>query len=113
MRFYSVLSLGMLAGIVHANPVPTEVNLLTRDSDYDEFERVYEQAQQFYPGIYWQTARESCSLEQFDDLYQSVGSVLGLIRNMNSGLWFDGELGDSEAWSKFFMPGQYWKEVRT
>lgn len=113
MWLFSILSLGLLAGIVHANPVSTETTLLARDAEYDEYKALYDQAEELYPGIFWISAFETCSLDQFNDLYLAVAGVVGLIRDMNSGALFDGELGDSAAWSKLFMPGKMWKEVRS
>ena len=107
MQFLHIIALGLLSCIVSASPMPT--NGEKRDDDsYDE---IYEAAEENYPGVWWYSARRTCSEEKFTAIYEATSSVIGLINGMLEGVYGDEDVGLSPAWNKFFMDGKIWQAV--
>ncbi|OJJ65392.1 hypothetical protein ASPSYDRAFT_85365 [Aspergillus sydowii CBS 593.65] len=77
--------------------------------DDDSYDKIYEAAEEKYPGVWWHSARRTCSEEQFTAIYEATSSAIGLINGMLEGVYLDEDVGLSPAWNKFFMDGKIWQ----
>lgn len=107
MQFLLIIALGLLSRIVSASPMPTN----GEKRDDDSYDKIYEAAEENYPGVWWHSARRTCSEEQFTAIYEATSSVIGLINGMLEGVYGDEDVGLSPAWNKFFMDGKIWQAV--
>lgn len=108
MQLLFILVLGLLSCIVSASPMPTN----DEKRDDDSYDKIYETAEEMFPGVWWHSARRTCSEEQFRALYDATSSAIGLINGMEGEVYGDEDVGLSPAWNKFFMDGRTWQAVR-
>jgi hypothetical protein len=114
MRLSNVLSVTLLTSIVSSNPVatPQERGVSKRDEVDDD---LYDMAERVYSGIWWYSARKTCTKEKFEGL---VDALRGATSMVNSFLDQDvleniGKTPDSvpmkAGFHKFFVQGPYWQ----
>ncbi|KAJ6000101.1 hypothetical protein N7481_000510 [Penicillium waksmanii] len=105
MHFWPILVLGLLSCIVNASPFPTT----DEKRDEDSYNEIYETAENMLPGVWWYSAKRTCSEDQFSALYDATSAVVGLINGINEKVYGDEDLGLSPGWNKFFMDGRIWQ----
>ncbi|KAJ5105696.1 hypothetical protein NUU61_003043 [Penicillium alfredii] len=108
MQFWPTLVLGLLSCIVHASPLT--INEEKRDDL--SYEEMFKQAEHFFPGVWWKSARDTCSEKQFKALYEATSGTIGLLNGLEEKSYGDDDLGLSPAWYHFFMDGKIWQAVR-
>lgn len=105
MHAWSVILLGLCSSIAYANPVST-----VHEKRTDEYDELYKQAEEFFPGVWWYSAKRTCTLEQFKALYDATSNAVGLVDMVNKNEDIP-DLGLSSGWNKFFMDGKIWQAV--
>lgn len=91
--------------MVYASPFPTA----NEKRDGDSYNDLFELAEYTFPGVWWYSAKRTCSEDQFKTIYEATSDIVGLIDAMNEKAFGDEELGLSPGWNKFFMDGRIWQ----
>ena len=100
------LVIGLVTGITHAIPLNTT---LDKRDDYWDLDELYDAAEDQFPGVYWKTAKDTCSRDQFYQLYTAPADAIDLIN------WGQDEdtpdITKTPGFTKFIGNVDVWEEV--